>query len=199
MAVTKIRSRWVSGLLEFFGVTAGTTVLKITESGIEANVTGNVTGNLTGNVTGNITGALSGGETNPTVAIIAGEAIANGDLVYPSGYDATSGKIKVSKADANASNPARVAWFVAPAAIENAAAGIVVGAYELTGQDTNSATAVGDPVYLSDATAGAWALTAPATAGDSIQQVGVVTVKSATVGKVLLMPFYSKGVTLPAS
>lgn len=50
--MTKIRSKWVSGLLEFFGVTAGTTVLKITESGIEANVTGNITGNVTGNVTG---------------------------------------------------------------------------------------------------------------------------------------------------
>lgn len=52
MPVTKIKSKWVSGLLEFFGITAGTTVLKITESGIEANVTGNVTGNLTGNVSG---------------------------------------------------------------------------------------------------------------------------------------------------
>ena len=49
---TLIRSRWVSGLLEFFGVTAGTTVLKITESGIEANVTGNVAGMLTGGVIG---------------------------------------------------------------------------------------------------------------------------------------------------
>ena len=49
---TLIRSRWVSGLLEFFGVTAGTTVLKITESGIETNVTGNVAGMLTGGVIG---------------------------------------------------------------------------------------------------------------------------------------------------
>jgi len=183
---TLIRSKWASGLLEFFGVTAGTTVLKITETGIEANVTGNVTG------------ALAGGEVNPSIAVIAGEAIAKGDLVYPSGYDATSGKIKVSKADANGANPLRAAWFVAPAAIENNAAGIVVGMYELTAQNTNSASAVGDPVYLSDATAGLWSLSAPATAGDGVQQVGVVTAKSETVGKVLLMPFYSKGVTLPA-
>lgn len=48
MPATKIRSKWVAGLLEFFGITAGTTVLKITESGIEANVTGNVTGNVSG-------------------------------------------------------------------------------------------------------------------------------------------------------
>lgn len=153
---------------------------------------------FTGAVTGNVTGALSGGEVNPTIAVIAGEAIAKGDLVYPSGYDATSGKIKVKKADADATNPAKCAWFVAPAAIENSAAGTVVGAYELTAQDTNSSE-VGDPVYLSDATAGAWAAAAPGTAGDFIQQVGVVTAKSETAGKVLLMPFYSKGVTLPAS
>ena len=152
---------------------------------------------FTGAVTGNVTGALSGGEVNPTIAVIAGEAISKGDLVYPDGYDATSGKIKVKKADADAANPAKCAWFVAPAAIESAAAGIVVGAYELTGQNTNSGN-IGDPVYLSDTTAGAWALAAPATAGDYIQQVGVVTAKSATVGKVLLMPFYSKGVNRTA-
>jgi hypothetical protein len=184
--MTKIRSRWVSGLLEFFGITSGATVLKITESGIEANVAGNLTGN--------VTGALSGGEVNPTIAVIAGEAISKGDLVYPSGYDATSGKIKVSKADADGTNPARAAWFVAPADIENAAAGTVVGAYLLTGVNTSAASDVGAPVYLSD-TAGAWSVTAPSTAGDAVQQVGVVTVKHTETGAVLLMPFYSKGVT----
>ena len=187
MSVTKIRSKWVAGLLEFFGITTGTTVFKITESGVE------------GNVTGDVTGSISGGEVNPTVAVIAGEAIAKGDLVYPSGYDATSGKIKVKKADANGTDPAKCAWFVAPTAIDNAAAGVVVGTYELTAQNTNSASGVGDPVYLSDETAGAWKLSAPETAGDAIQQVGVVTAKSETVGKVLLMPFYSKGVTLHTS
>ena len=52
MAITKIRSKWVDGLLEFFGVTSGATIAKITESGIEGNVTGNVTGVLTGGVIG---------------------------------------------------------------------------------------------------------------------------------------------------
>lgn len=46
MAVTKIRSKWVAGLLEFFGVTSGTTVLKITESGIEADSKGAVLGSV---------------------------------------------------------------------------------------------------------------------------------------------------------
>lgn len=181
MSVTKIRSKWVAGLLEFFGITSGTTVFKITESGVE----------------GNVTGSISGGEVNPTVAVIAGEAILKGDLVYPSGYDATSGKIKVKKADADGTDPAKCAWFVAPAAIQNNTAGIVVGALELTGQSTSSD--VGTPVYLSDTTPGAWSVNAPATAGDFIQQVGVVTAKDGTNGKVLLMPFYSKGVTLHTS
>lgn len=47
---TKIRSKWVQGLLEFFGITSGATVLKITESGIEANVTGTQKGAVTGSV-----------------------------------------------------------------------------------------------------------------------------------------------------
>lgn len=180
-----------------FSKISGENGLAVGKDGHEVEVV-NSSGIVTAPVTGDVTGSLSGGEVNPTIAVIAGEAIAKGDLVYPSGYDATSGKIKVSKADADAANPARVAWFVAPAAIENAAAGVVVGMYELTAQNTDSASAVGDPVCLSDASAGAWSLAAPATAGDSIQQVGVVTVKNATTGKVLLMPFYSKGVTLPA-
>jgi len=57
MAVTKIRSKWVAGLLEFFGITAGTTVLKITESGIEGNLTGDVTGNVIGSQTGAVLGS----------------------------------------------------------------------------------------------------------------------------------------------
>ena len=44
--VTKIRSKWVSGLLEFFGITTGATVLKITENGIEANIKGAVMGSV---------------------------------------------------------------------------------------------------------------------------------------------------------
>ena len=74
---TKIRSRWVAGLLEFFGITSGATVLKITESGIEANLTGNVTGNVTGaafkseartaTANGATTGQISAGVTHVAV------------------------------------------------------------------------------------------------------------------------------------
>jgi hypothetical protein len=157
---------------------------------------GGFVGNVTGDVTGNVTGGLVGGEVNPYINVIAGEAIAAGDLVYPSGYDATSGKIKVKKADADGADPAKVAWFVAPAAISNGAAGVVRGAFLLTSQNTSGASAVGDPVYLDATTAGGWSLTAPSTGGAAIQQVGVVTVKNATTGAVLLMPFYSKSVSV---
>ena len=60
MSVTLIGSKWVSGLLEFFKKSDGTTILKVTESGIEANVTGNVTGNVIGNVAGMLTGGAIG-------------------------------------------------------------------------------------------------------------------------------------------
>jgi hypothetical protein len=185
--------------LKVFGDTSGKYMLWDASSDA-VSIVGGLTvsdGTITGNVTGNVTGAVSGGEVNPTVAVIAGEAIAKGDLVYPSGYDATSGKIKVTKADADGTDPAKVAWFVAPAAIADGQAGTVVGKFELSGQNTDSATAVGDPVYLS-ATAGGWSLTPPTGAGKTIQQVGVVTVKHASTGKVLLMPFYSKAVTATA-
>lgn len=154
------------------------------------------TGGIAGNLTGNVTGALAGGDVNPTVAVVAATGgIAKGDLVYPSGYDATKGKIIVSKAKADGTAPANVAWFVAPAAITEDEEGVVVGAMELTGKDTSGASAVGDPVYLSAAAAGAYALAAPSGAGTVVQQVGVVTAKHAETGKVLLMPFYSKAAT----
>jgi hypothetical protein len=47
---TKIRSRWVSGLLQFINAATGNPVLKINESGIEANVTGSQTGAILGSL-----------------------------------------------------------------------------------------------------------------------------------------------------
>lgn len=66
MPATKIRSTWVEGLLEFFGITSGATVLKITESGIEANVTGQALKSVA--VTATATGAaIPVGATHVTV------------------------------------------------------------------------------------------------------------------------------------
>jgi hypothetical protein len=51
MSVTLIGSKWVSGLLEFFKKSDGKTILKVTESGIEANVAGILTGGVIGMAT----------------------------------------------------------------------------------------------------------------------------------------------------
>lgn len=61
-----------------------------------------------------------------------------------------------------------------------------IGAWAVeTDVDTSGATAVEDPIYLSDATPGAWTVTAPV--GAPII-VGKVLVKHATEGVVLIKP-----------
>ncbi len=147
-----------------------------------------------GNLLGNMIGNISGGQVNPTVECVADGTISKGDLVYPSGFNTASGKLTMAKAEANGSNPSRVAWFVAPEDIADTEQGIVVGIFELTGVDTDSES-VGDPVYLSN-TAGEWTDTAPSGGGEAIQQVGVVTVSDSSEGKVILMPFYSKSISV---
>jgi len=141
-----------------------------------------VTGTITAEtgISGDLVGNVSGGHVNPKIPVIAGEKLVAGDLVYPSGY--SNGYIAVRKAATT------FAWFVVPDDIDDTEQGYVVGMYELGEQNTNGGN-VGDPVYLN---AGGWTLSAPASG--IIQQVGVVTAKSGTAGKVLLMPFYSKGV-----
>ena len=131
----------------------------------------------------------------PTMLVTAGEALSAGDLVTVSGWDATNSCLKVSKADADATAPT-IAMFVADAAISSGAQGWVVGQKLLSGVDTSSASAQGDPVYTSG-TAGGWTLTAVSGAGKVVQAVGVVTVKAtaANGGAVLLFPFLSKART----
>ena len=128
----------------------------------------------------------------PTLLVTAGEALAAGELVTISGWDATNGCYKVAKTDADATVPT-IAYFVADTAISSGAQGYVVGQKLLSGVDTSSATAQGDPVYTSG-TAGAWTLTAVTGAGKVVQPVGIVTVKAtaANGGAVLLFPFMSK-------
>ena len=127
------------------------------------------------------------------IPVIAGEAIDAGELVYVSGWDA-KGYLEVSLADADAAAPANAAIAVAIANIDNAAIGHVGDAFLLTGQDTDAAD-VGDAVYLSD-TAGGWTKDAHTTGGDTVQQVGVVTVKHASTGAVLLAPGLFKATTV---
>jgi len=189
MSIANVTTEWVDGNLVFKNAVTGATLFTINAAtGLNANVVGNVTGNVAGN--------QSGGTVNPSVPFTAGAEIAAGDLLYISGWDAANSRFAMNKADCDASDPAKTAQFVASAAVAQGAAGAAVGQLELTGQNTNAAT-VGDPVYLG-ATAGGWSLSAPAGAGKNIQCVGVVTVKNASTGKVMLAPFYSKTVTATA-
>lgn len=112
----------------------------------------------------------------------SGSTLALGALVYVSGRDSTSGLASVSLADPAAQGK-RAQWIVQAATLNNAQ-GMLVFQQVLTGQNTNAGN-VGDPVYLS-ATPGAYTLTNPAAAGTISQQVGNITVKSATVGAVNL-------------
>lgn len=116
---------------------------------------------------------------------LAGEAIVPGNFVAISGFDATTGLHKIVNADSDAGKPA-VGYCPAGGASGARVTWYDVG--ELTGQNTNSGN-VGDPVYLSG-TAGGWSLTIPTGAEEVPQQVGVVTVKSATVGKIALLTKY---------
>ncbi len=72
MSVTKIGSKWVSGLLEFFAKATGATILKVTETGIEANVKGDITGNVAGMLTGGVIG-LATVEKADSYALAAAE------------------------------------------------------------------------------------------------------------------------------
>jgi len=113
-----------------------------------------------------------------------GQLIA-GDLVYISGYDATLEQFKVTKADADYAT--KSACLVILETIENANSGKAAMESIVSGLNTNAAAAVGDPVYLSS-TAGGWTVSAPTGADQIVQEVGVVTVKSATVGKIRFYP-----------
>lgn len=107
-----------------------------------------------------------------------GGNLVEGDLVYLSGYDTTSGLPKVVKSDADAGG--RPAEFVVRDGIANGADGYVYRTHRLASQATDGGS-VGDPVYLST-TAGGWTLTAPSASNSTVQRVGVIVTSHATTG-----------------
>lgn len=110
-----------------------------------------------------------------------GSPLAIGELVYPSGWDATNGVPSVTRAS-NADLSTRAVWVVTEA-IADTTVGLVDGT-DLVGTLNTNAFTVGDKVYL--LTAGTWGA-APA-APAILQEVGVVAVKSTTVGEVDFYP-----------
>ena len=129
---------------------------------------------------------------------------ATSPLVYVTGYDAGNAAFTIAKADAT--NASKTAQFVLIADLANNTNGVAYANSDEVGVsypsgvrtgslDTSGATAVGDPVYTSTSTPGAWQYTAP-TAPNFAHTVGRVLVKSATNGEIL---FYPGGVAnLPA-
>ena len=136
---------------------------------------------------------LAGDPKDAPIPVKAGEALLKYDLVYPSGFDADKNIIKVKKAEADATNPAKVAWYVLPAAIDNNELGVAKKTLLATGINT-SAASVEDPVYL-HTSAGVWSHQAPSAAGAAIQQVGIVTVDDAD-GAILFLVGDSKAVSV---
>src|SRR3990167_4857909 len=106
-----------------------------------------------------------------------GADIAINKLVAVVGFDTTTGLPKVVLADANTATHLDV--YVTLQAITDTTEGHVFkGGLSTAVLNTNSATTVGDPVYLSE-TAGAFVHTAPTTSDAAQIPAGWGTVKSA--------------------
>jgi hypothetical protein len=112
-----------------------------------------------------------------------GGSLTSGMIVYISGFDATLRLPKIVKADADTSGKA--GQFVVKETIANNRSGFVYEKAEIGDLNTNAGV-VGDPVYLS-ATAGEWTLTPPVGADQIVQIIGWITVKSATIGKIVFL------------
>jgi len=109
-----------------------------------------------------------------------GSAIAIDKVVAVVGFDTTTELPKIVLADAN--EPTHRDIYVTLAAIANGAEGQVFkGGLSSAVLNTNSATTVGDPVYLSE-TAGGFVHTAPS--GAVVIPIGWVATKSATIGEI---------------
>lgn len=109
-----------------------------------------------------------------------GGTLARDALVRLSGWDEAAQAFNIVIADADAS-AASGADYVLRAAILNTAVGVAYKTGRSVATLNTNAGNVGDPVYLST-TAGTWTLTAPTGNDDTVQQVGTISVKSATVG-----------------
>jgi hypothetical protein len=116
------------------------------------------------------------------VANKTGGTLAAGTLVAFDGYDATLAALTVVKADAR---PPRLADAVLSESVLTDHAGVAYAAGVVGGLAAD--WAVGTKVYLSP-TAGAFTNTAPSTAGDGVQVVGVVSVRHASAGSILFFP-----------
>lgn len=105
-------------------------------------------------------------------------------LVYFSGEHAGTDTIpEITEAFAATTvSGSRMALGITTENIANAAEGNVATAYEMTDVDTSAATAIGDPVYLSN-TVGGWTITPPALP-HRLQVIGYVLEVDASTGRI---------------
>lgn len=123
-------------------------------------------------------------------------ALAKGDLLHITGYNAANDVFQVEKADADTSG--KPAQLIASEDNEGSETSLASDIEELTGLNTNAGN-VGDPVYLDATTAGSWTLTAPTGADQLKQIVGRIKVKSATVGEIVFNTVKAEIVALGSS
>lgn len=114
-----------------------------------------------------------------------GGTLTRGTLVYISGWDTTTLRWSVTKADANTAT-GKAVWIVAEASVTNDSGCRLVKALDFQGQATNGLT-VGDAIYESS-TAGGWTATDPSIADPTARRhiIGRVSVVDATYGKIQL-------------
>jgi len=126
-------------------------------------------------------GIYYGPSTGVNLVVGGVGGIAAGDIVYASGYDSTTGYAVVLPADADSATVPRD-LFYCPAAIAAEATGYAYKSGRISGVNTNSAAAVGSPIYL-HTTAGEWSVTSPSGTA-VVVEVGTVLIKDASVGVV---------------
>lgn len=130
---------------------------------------------------------LSSGSVTPSLIGLSvtnktGSDIGAGKLVYVSGYDTGTSKPKIALADQSSS--AALAVYCTSAAIANNASGTVYKQVTITGIDTSTVSAAGDPVYLG--VSGGWTATAASAYDRQSQIVGACITKHASTGSVLI-------------
>ena len=123
---------------------------------------------------------LQGGRLSLLIRNNSGVTINAGQLVYINGYDVTNSRFTIAKAKADAETT--LAHFFLQANLVTATDGVAYAVEELGSLNT-AGTAVNDPVYLSEVTAGNFTFTKPT--GTNIPQiVGRVTNVHASTGKI---------------
>src|SRR3990172_3932959 len=193
MPLALVRTEWINGNLVFYDKN-GDEIFTIdgvnrkvsfnSAAGLDAPVAIEATDIATGAVTATKLGAGAAIAQKIGLEVInkTGSDIVTDKLVAVSGLDVTSGKPKIVLADADVAAHEDV--WVTTATIANNAAGVVVkAALSAANLNTNAVGTAGDPVYL-DVTAGGFTVTAPTGATARVHPVGMVVVKSATVGQI---------------